>query len=387
MQTQTMTPATNGKRRPVLIALAALFLLAAAGFALFYVLVLAEREVTDDAYVGGNQVPLMPQVAGTVVEILADETQLVAAGQPVIRLDAADADIALEQAQAALAEAVRQIRSQFATAEQLAAVVAQRKLELARAEDDLVRRKAAIAEHAVSQEELDHASSAVAVAEAALKTAERQHTAARASVAGTTVESHPSVKRAEAALRQAWLNARRNVLVAPVTGYIARRSVQLGQRIGAGAALLAIVPLDQLWVDANFKEAQLRNLRIGQSVKLEADVYGAQVEYRGKIIGLGAGTGGAFSLLPPQNASGNWIKVVQRVPVRIALEREQLREHPLRIGLSMTANVDTRERGGPVLAPAPAASPAYSTSAFGSQPAEVDRLIRRIIGENLDAKR
>jgi membrane fusion protein (multidrug efflux system) len=384
--TQPAQPAkSNGKRRAVLGTLAAIFILAAAGYGLYYFLVLSHQESTDDAYVNGNQVPLVSQVAGTVTQIVADETQLVQAGQPLVKLDAADSEVALQQSRAALGETVRQIRGQFDTVAQLNAAVAQHKAELARAQDDLARRKAALADKSVSQEEYEHAANAVEVARAAVTAAERQAAAQLAMVADTTVASHPAVQKAEAVLRQAYLNSARNALPSPVTGYVAKRSVQLGQRVTPGNPLMVVVPLDQLWVDANFKESQLGSLRIGQPVKLIADIYGGHIEYHGKVIGLGAGTGGAFALLPPQNASGNWIKVVQRVPVRIALDREELRKYPLRLGLSMTATVDTHDRGGDVLAAAPAQQPAYTTTAYDAMLADADRVVADVVKANLNA--
>ena len=240
-------------------------------------------------------------------------------------------------------------------AEQLDAVVARTSdavdlVRLARAELDLARREPLLADQAIAPEELRHGREAVALARAALDQAVRQANAAHALIDGTQVADNPSVLEAKAAYRDAWITAQRNAVVAPVSGYVAERSVQLGQHIQAGQALMTVIPLNALWIDANFKEAQLRQLRIGQPVEVDSDLYGGSVVYRGRVKGMAAGTGAAFALLPAQNASGNWIKVVQRVPVRIQIDPADLAKYPLRIGLSTTVIVDTQNRSGPVLA-------------------------------------
>ncbi|PZP28536.1 MAG: EmrA/EmrK family multidrug efflux transporter periplasmic adaptor subunit [Roseateles depolymerans] len=353
------------RRRTALVGITLLVALAAAGYAAYASLVLSQREETDNAYVGGNLVMLSSQVAGNVAQIDADETQLVRAGAELVRLDPADAEVALAQAEARLGGAVRELRERYAGIAQYDATIALRSEELARAEDDLARRLPLAAEQTLPAEEIAHAKQAVQTARAALVLAQRQADAARAGLQGVQLAQHPRVLAARADYVQAWLAQRRNAIVAPVTGYVGKRSVQLGARVAPGTALMSIVPLDQLWVDANFKESELANLRIGQPAQLEADVYGGRVEYHGRVLGLSPGTGSAFSLLPAQNATGNWIKVVQRLPVRIALDPAELQAHPLRIGLSMQVQVDTHDRDGPVLGMArSAAQPVYSTQAL-----------------------
>jgi membrane fusion protein (multidrug efflux system) len=263
-----------------------------------------------------------------------------------VALDTADADVALAQAEAQLAQTVREVRTLYASQAQAGANVAVRDAELARAKDDLARRKALAGSGAVSAEEIRHAESAVAAAEAAVAAAKEQLASGRALTEGTSVAQHPNVQRAAARVQEVMLEQSRTTLYAPVGGEVAKRSIQVGQRVNPGSPVMAIVPLDQLWVDANFKESQLRNMRVGQKVTLTADVYGGKVKYDGKVVGMSAGTGSAFALLPAQNATGNWIKVVQRVPVRIALDPKQLAEHPLRIGLSMYAEVDLHDQSG-----------------------------------------
>ncbi|KQQ36208.1 hemolysin D [Duganella sp. Leaf126] len=376
-------PGNNRKRNTVLAGITLLLLAAGGAYAVYYQTVLSKIQETDNAYVGGNLVNLTSQVTGNVTEIRADETQMVQAGAPLVQLDAADADVALAQADARLGAAVRQQRQRYADVGQYDATVALRRLELQRAEDDLARRLPLAADHTISGEEVDHARQAVASARAAVAVAQQQQQAAQAAVAGIDVPHHPAVLAARADYQAAWLAARRNTIVAPVSGYVAKRAVQVGARATPGMALLSIVPLDQLWVDANFKESQLRNLRVGQPATVEADMYGDKVAFHGTVTGLSAGTGSAFSLLPAQNASGNWIKVVQRLPVRIALDAAELRAHPLRIGLSTTVKVDISHTDGPVLGTAMPRQPVYRTAALSQPLQQAATAADTIIGRNL----
>ena len=333
-------PAGNGKRKFMMTLIVIVILLVALAYGLYYFLVARFVEGTDDAYVNGNVVQITPQVTGTVIAVNADDTQTVKVGDPVVVLDPADARVALQQAEANLAQVVRQVRGLFADDNQYMAQVAVRRSDLSRAEDDLRRRMQVAQTGAVSQEEISHARDAVRSAQAALDAAQQQLASNQALTANTTIASHPNVMAAAAKVRDAYLNHARNTLPAPVTGYVAKRSVQVGQRVAPGTPLMAIVPLNAVWVDANFKEVQLKHMRIGQPVKLTADVYGSSVEYHGKVVGFSAGTGSAFSLLPAQNATGNWVKVVQRVAVRITLHHGA-DDLPLRSGMSATVTVDT----------------------------------------------
>ncbi len=375
--------ANNKKRNTVLAGITVLFIAAGAAYAVYYQAVLSKIQETDNAYVGGNLVNLSSQVTGTVTEIRADDTQMVQAGAPLVTLDAADADVALAQADAKLGAAVRQQRQRYADVGQYGATVTLRQLELKSAEDDLARRLPLAADHTISGEEVAHARQAVNNARAAVAVAMKQEQAAQASVAGVDVSHHPDVLAAKADYQAAWLAARRNTIVAPVSGYIARRAVQVGARATPGTALLSIVPLDQLWVDANYQESELRNIRVGQPATVEADMYGNKVEFHGKVVGLSAGTGSAFSLLPAQNASGNWIKVVQRLPVRIALDAAELRAHPLRIGLSTTVKVDISKTDGPVLGAAMPQQPVYQTAALSQPLQQATTAADTIITRNL----
>ena len=387
-------PAGNPKRKKALTALAGVVVVAGLAWGAYEYLIASHYESTDNAYVQGNVIQITPQIGGTVMAIMADDTDFVKAGQPLVQLDPADARVALDQAEAALAQAVRQARTLYANNGSLAAQIALKDAEaaransdIARAADDLARRQSLTGNGAVSREELKHAQTQLANAKSALAAARAGVIAAREQLSsnqaltdGTRIEQHPAVLMAAAKVREAFLATQRAALVSPVDGYVARRTVQLGQRVAAGAPLLAIVPLNQVWVDANFKEVQLRNIRIGQPVALVADLYGKKVEYKGTVSGLGVGTGAAFSLLPAQNATGNWIKVVQRVPVRIALEPKQLAEHPLRVGLSMDAEVDVSDKSGKSLADAPRAS--AMAPAPPAEDGAADRDVARVIAAN-----
>lgn len=373
-------PANNGKRKRMMTLLVIVILIAAIAYGLYYFLVARFHEDTDDAYVNGNVVQITPQVTGTVIAVNADDTQTVKIGDPVVVLDPADSRVALQQAEAQLAQTVRQVRGLFADDNQYQAQVAVRQSDLSRAQDDLRRRMTVAQTGAVSQEEISHARDAVKSAQAGLDAAQQQLASNRALTANTTIADHPNVLAAAAKVRDAYLANARNTLPAPVTGYVAKRSVQVGQRVSPGSPLMAIVPLNAVWVDANFKEVQLKHMRIGQPVELTADVYGSSVKYEGKVVGFSAGTGSAFSLLPAQNATGNWIKVVQRLPVRIALDPKQLEQHPLRIGLSMQVDVTIKDESGGELGNAP--NTVYQTDVFAKYGDEADAEIARIIAAN-----
>jgi membrane fusion protein, multidrug efflux system len=383
MSANDKVPATASRRWRLLGGTLGSLLLVALVYGTYWVQVARYHQTTDDAYVGGNVVQITPQIYGTVVGIGADDTQFVKAGETLVRLDQADAHVALDQAEAQLARTVRDVRNQFATSAQLDAAVQQRATELSTTQSDLARRQHLGASGAVSGEELQHSVDAVRGAQAGLLVAQQQFAANRARVDGTTLGDHPQVRDAAAGVRTAYLNLARTELPAPVAGFVARRNVQLGQRVAPGAALMAVVPLDQVWVDANFKEPQLQRMRIGQPVRLTADLYGTRVVFHGTVQGFGAGTGAAFSLLPAQNATGNWIKIVQRVPVRIALDPREVAVHPLQIGLSMKADVDVHGGGDAARMPQLAGgAAAWSTDVFATSDALAAARVQAIIAAN-----
>ena len=392
MTTDTETPTASdttpeqppkSRRGFLLRALLVVIVLAAIAWTLWYFLDGRWYEGTDDAYVQGNVVQITPQMPGTVVSIGADDGDRVRAGQVLVQLDPSDAEVALASAKANLARTVRQVRGLYSSVEGAQADVAARQVALDKARADYNRRKSLAESGAISAEELAHARDALSAAQSALINSEQSYQTSKVLVDDTVVASHPDVQAAAATLRAAYLDTMRATLRAPVDGYVAKRSVQVGQRVQPGTALMAVVPLHQVWVDANFKETQLEHMRIGQPVTLESDLYGGAVEYHGKVESLGVGTGSAFSLLPAQNATGNWIKIVQRVPVRITLDPKELDKHPLRIGLSMTLDVSLHDQSGPTLAQKPRAKPLFTTDIYKQQLDAADALIKDVIHANM----
>ena len=343
----------------------------------------APAEETEDAYVAGDAVAITSREATTVTALHADNTESVKAGQPLLDLDASTADANRAQADADLGRVVRSVRSDFARVKEAAATVAKAKSDLDRAQDDLSRRRSAVVEGAVSGEEVDHARESVEASQAALDLAQSHYLEAQAAVQGASIATNPNVLAAAAVVRRAAIVQRHMRIVAPVDGVVAQRTVQLGQQVVPGAPLMAVVPLGRAWVDANFRETQLADLRVGQPTTVTSDAYGHKTVFHGHVIGLGAGSGNAFALLPPQNASGNWIKIVQRVPVRVALDRQELIRHPLQLGLSVTVKVDTRNHAGEELA-RPASGSFLSEAPEDAGPV-VEARIAQIIAANSGA--
>ncbi|UOO80788.1 HlyD family efflux transporter periplasmic adaptor subunit [Uruburuella testudinis] len=336
-----------GRRKRNLTLVTLLFIAIALGFALMYFLVWQNEEETEDAYVAGHLVQITPQIAGTVRKVAVDDTDIVKKGDVLVSLDDSDFQLAYERAQNDLIQAIRQNKQQTAVSSQARAQVLARKADLATAQADLRRRESLAGTDAISGEELSHARAAVVQAQAALRAVEAEETSAQAALGNNIpLRQQPAVQSAVSRIKDAWLNLQRTQIRAPIAGQVAKRNIQVGQRTAPGTPMMAVVPLQNLWVDANFKEVQLRKMRIGQPVEMTADLYGGKVVYHGRVMGLSAGTGSAFSLLPAQNATGNWIKVVQRVPVRVSLDAAQLQQHPLRVGLSMTVTVDTHDGSG-----------------------------------------
>lgn len=370
------------KRKLMLTLVTLLFVAAGVAYGIYWFGFGQFEQSTDDAYVSGNLVQITPQLSSNVVAVYADDTQWVKMGQPLVALDGADAKLALAKAEAELAQTVRNVKQLYAVAGELKTNIGQRQAELEKAKSDLARRNGLIGEHAVSKEDLQHAQISLAQAQAALDAARYQLKAANVMVANTTLPQHPAVLKAEATLKQAYLAVQRLSIEAPVSGYVAKRSVQIGQHVNPDMPLMVIVPLNQIWVDANFKENQLGKIRIGQAVALTTDIYGKDVVFHGRVAGLGAGTGNVFSLLPAQNATGNWIKVVQRLPVRVTLDAREVAAHPLRIGLSMLADVDTHDQRGKILSTMEQIAPLYTTGIFADKDKSVNQLIANILQKN-----
>jgi membrane fusion protein (multidrug efflux system) len=380
----SVTP-TNGRRRRSFIVLGLIVLLAGGGYFAYWFLHARYFESTNDAYVAGDVVQVTSEIPGTVIALHIDDTQRVTAGQPLVELDPADAKIAQANAEADLARAVRNVRGLFAQGLELQAQIALREQAVRTAEADFSRRSSLGEDGAISAEELSHARDNVTAMRANLASAHEQFGQTVAQIEGTRITSHPQVLAAAAAVRNAALALHRTELTAPVTGIVAQRSVQVGQRVAAGTPLLAVVPLDDVWIDANFKEVQLARMRVGQPVAVHVDMYGSDVTFHGRVAGLSAGSGNAFALLPPQNASGNWIKIVQRVPVRILLDAKELAKRPLRVGLSTSVNVDLHDTSGPEVATAVRNTPQPSQVSAGADPA-VDARIAAIIAANAGPK-
>ncbi|EJD6377451.1 MULTISPECIES: multidrug efflux MFS transporter periplasmic adaptor subunit EmrA [Providencia] len=382
---QTQTPQRNKKRqrKSALIFLTLLFIIIGVGWVVYWYLVLRHYESTDNAYVAGNQVQIQSQVSGSVMTVNVDNTDFVTSGTVLVELDPRDAELTLDKAKTELANSVRQTRQHMVNSRQLQANIDVKRSELNRLQNDLKRREVLGSSHVIGKEELQHAREAVVSAKAALDMAIEQYNANQAIVLNTAIEKQPAVEQAATQVRNAWLTLQRTKIVSPVDGYVSRRSVQVGSQITPSTPLMAIVPSNGMWIDANFKETQLADMRIGQPAKVTTDFYGKDIVFNGTVVGLDMGTGSAFSLLPAQNASGNWIKVVQRLPVRIALDETQLEEHPLRIGLSTEVTVDTLDKNGKVLSKGMRATPAYHTAALAVDMSPADKIVTEIINNNL----
>lgn len=383
-EAQSPQPSANKKkkRKRVLIVLALIFVLIGIAWGVYWFLVLRHFQETDDAYVAGNQVQVMAQVSGSVNKVWFEDTDFVKKGDVLVSLDKTDAEQAFEKAQTALATSVRQTHQLMINGKQYQATITLRQTALAQAESDLKRREPLGASNLIGREELQHARDAVASAKAELDVAVQQYNANQAMILNTSLENQPAVKQSAAELRDAWLALQRTDIRSPMDGFVSRRSVQVGSQISTSTPLLAVVPATNLWIDANFKETQLAGVRIGQPATVVADIYGDDVVYHGKVVGLDMGTGSAFSLLPAQNATGNWIKVVQRLPVRIELNPQDITQHPLRIGLSTLVKIDTTSTEGSTLATSVRQQAAYSSNALAIDLAPVNQLITDIVRAN-----
>jgi membrane fusion protein (multidrug efflux system) len=340
------------------------------------------RETTNDAYVNGNMIVIKPFEEGIVIQVLTDNAMRVEKGQPLVQLNRHDFEIALEKTKADLADTVRVVVQMFVKAEELRAKIQVFEARAARAKFDYDHRRDLVTDGSVSLEDFQHSETDLTAAVAALSETEKEWAEAVVQIQNTTPFSHPKVEMAKAQVRKAYLALHRTTVLAPVSGIITQRQAQVGQWVSASDPLMALVPLEEIWVDANFREVELKNLRIGQRVKLFADMYGRHTVFRGKVAGLNPGTGSVFSILPPQNATGNWIKIIQRVPVKINLNSKDLQEHPLVLGLSMTVHVDTHDRSGRKLPEASKDRPIYQTDTYADELRGVDKMINEIITQN-----
>jgi membrane fusion protein (multidrug efflux system) len=379
MTDTTQTPASN--RRFWFLILGAVVLVGALAYGLYWLMYSRYFESTDDAYVAGNVVTITSKENATVLALHADNTQTVSRGQLLIELDPAIAAVNLQAAQANLARVIRSVRGTFSRSDAGSAQLNQARVALAQAQGDYQRRLKAFGTESVSGEELAHAKDAVSAAQAAVNTAQGGLAQTNSAISGTDIAHNPDVLSAEAQLRAAAIAYGHMRIIAPLDGVVAQRTVQAGQQVAAGTPLMAVVPLNNVWIDANFKEVQLSRMRVGQPVTVTADIYGGGVNYHGHIEGLGAGSGSAFALLPPQNASGNWIKIVQRVPVRVALDPQELKDHPLRVGLSVAVEADMRDQSGPMITTKIGTGTTIANTGEDSGPV-ADAMIARILRQN-----
>ena len=377
-------PSNKAKNRKKGLSIFILLLIVSGILTAFYWLFfLKDIESTEDAYVGGNQIMVSGQVAGNVAKINVDNMDKVRAGDILIELDDTNAKLSFEQAQSNLANAVRQIKQLEFTVQQLQAAVNANEITLAQAQGNLNRRVQLEKSGAIDQESFQHAKEAVALAKANLSSSQNQLAANQALLLARPLMQQPQIQNAVAAVKQAWLNLQRTQIKSPIDGYVARRSAQVGQAVSVGSPLMAVISTEQMWLDANFKETQLTDMRLGQPAEVHFDLYGKDKVFHGTVVGIDIGTGSAFSLLPSQNASGNWIKVVQRIPVRIQLDAQQIAENPLRIGLSATVKVNVAKKDGAFLREIDAPRTHYTTDTLHYDESAVDSLIQSIIEQNL----
>ncbi|EJD6048022.1 MULTISPECIES: multidrug efflux MFS transporter periplasmic adaptor subunit EmrA [Providencia] len=376
---------TNEKRRTIWIVIATIIIiLLFVAYGVYWFLVLRFQEYTDDAYVSGLQIPIIAQTTGNVTQVNFENTDLVKAGDVLVVLDKTNAQLAFEQAKHDLATTVRKTKELYINGDEYQAQIQKNRVTLAQAQKDYQRRVALGRSGTISKEDLQHAQEAVQLAQAALDISIQQYNANRALLRNTELKKQPAIQQAADSVRSAWINLQRTEIKSPMTGYVSRRNVQVGSQVSPQSSLMAIVPVQPVWVDANFKETQLEKVRIGQPVTINSDFYGADIVYNGTVVGLDMGTGSAFSLLPAQNATGNWIKVVQRLPVRVELDPEQVAKHPLRIGLSMNVTIDIKDQNGPVLAEVQRTVPAFESDVLVLNLSDVDHIIDTIISDNAD---
>ncbi|MTB65445.1 multidrug efflux MFS transporter periplasmic adaptor subunit EmrA [Providencia sp. wls1943] len=374
----------ENKRTLWMIIATVIIVLLFVAYGAYWFLVLRFQEYTDDAYVSGLQIPIVAQTTGNVTQVNFENTDLVKAGDVLVVLDKTNAQLAYEQAKHDLASTVRKTKELYINGDQYQAQIQQNRVSLAQAQKDYQRRAALGRSGTISKEDLQHSQEAVQLAQAALDISIQQYNANRALLRNTPLKNQPAVQQAADSVRSAWINLQRTEIKSPMTGYVSRRNVQVGSQVSPQSSLMAIVPVQPVWVDANFKETQLENVRIGQPVTINSDFYGSNVSYKGTVVGLDMGTGSAFSLLPAQNATGNWIKVVQRLPVRVELDPEQVAKYPLRIGLSMNVTIDIKDQNGPVLSEVQRTIPAFESDVLVLKLNDVDQVIDTIISDNAD---
>lgn len=377
------SPPVHSRKKMLLIVTGVLAALGLAWF-LLWVFYLQYHESTDDAYANGNLVNINAAVAGTVIAFYADNTDLVKEGQLIVQLDPTYHQVAYEQALASLAATVLQVRQLYNDVFVNQANVNSKTASLSKTKFDYENRSALISAKAVSNEDYIHSRDDLTIAENELKKAEYQLQVSQAAVGNSPIESHPLIEEKKSEVRQAFYNLRHCEIYAPTTGFVAQRNVNVGQWVTLNTAMMAIIPKDYVWVDANFKETQLTYMRVGQPAAVWFDLYGSHVKYQGKVLGIASGSGSVFSLIPPQNATGNWIKIVQRLAVRISLDPDVVQKYPVRLGISAEVNVDITDQNLPMLPTIPSTEKVAATRVFDISMDEVNLLIDKIVSTNLN---
>jgi len=378
-----LTPEESHKKsmRTIWIITFIFALLGIAGF-LYWLFVWRFEESTSDAYVHGNQVVVTSQIPGYITSITVNDTEFVEEGRVLIELDRIDRKMAFDIAKSSLADTVRQVTQLFENVGALKGELESSKANFSMKAQNYKHRKALVESGGVSKEEFQHAEAFFVEAFANMLTVQHNLRGAEALVANTTIETHPLVEKAMDDVREAFVNLSRCTIRSPVSGIVAMKKAQVGESIALETPLMMIVPLEQIWVDANFKEVQLKKVRLGQPVSLKSDIYGGDMIYQGEVIGIAAATGSVMSVLPPQNATGNWIKIVQRLPVRVRLKPEQLKDYPLRLGLSMDVTVDIHNTSGKMIPETRGPGAQYSTGVFEQQEEGAEVVIQKILKEN-----
>lgn len=373
----------NKKRNSLMYWISAIILIIGITWFVLWLLYFRFYQSTDDAYVRGNLVNVTTVISGTPIAFFCDNTDLVKKGQLLVQLDDTYYRIEYNRQKANLADTILKVKQLYDSVNENIANVENKRIAMEKAGYDYNNRSKLIDSKAITNQDFSHSRDDFNMAILSLKQAEYQLSMAKDLAGNTPIEKHPLIEIAKNELRTAFYQLKHCSIYAPATGYVAKRNVEVGQWVSPSSAMLAIIPIDYIWVDANFKETQLNNMRIGQPAKVHIDLYGSSVEFEGKVAGIESGTGSVFSLIPPQNATGNWIKIVQRLPVRIILDQETLKKHPLRLGLSSYVTVDISNTDGPVLAPYPVKKTIASTNVFDLNLNEVEEAIERILQENI----
>ncbi len=379
--------ADNHKRNHALWWFTFILIAATAAWFSWWFFYLRFYETTDDAYANGSMISINAAIPGSVVSFYADNTDLVNEGQLLVLLDSTKYQMEYDKAIAGLASTVLQVRQLYDSVDARRAAVASKRTMVERTRYDFQNRSGLIGSKAVSNEEFSHSKDDLSVAELNLKQAESELKVALDATGNTPLEKHPNIEQQIATVKQAYYNLQHCSIYAPATGYVAQRAVEVGQTVTPNTAMMAVIPTDYVWVDANFKETQLAHMRIGQPATVKFDIYGSDVKFEGTVIGIASGTGSVFSIIPAQNATGNWIKIVQRLPVRISLDAKMLKDYPIRLGISAEASVDIANRDLPMLAPTPSTKAVASTPVFDIHLEKVNKVINDVIRANLNQEK